>query len=144
MRSINSISGAQAIAIAAYAWWMSVRKAEVRRWVDEWLGTLQPDSLLDRTDMAVGTRFLGDDLGALRQLSDDLSADPAISFLLDFAVKNPGGSWLTDRGKATTYVGTLLAEDVGRHVKRTGWFDRNKAAIEAEKRRLKTVKRTLP
>jgi hypothetical protein len=136
------VTGPQAIVTAIYAWWLDRRGSWLREQIEVWLAELKPDSLLNQTRSVVGNHFLDCHYSVELKLSEDMTADPTINFMMDFiTTQSPSrtrwSGWT--REHALQFIRLQLAEDIGQIVKQTGWFDRNKVAISSEKRRLQAV-----
>lgn len=135
MRSINtnSISGPAAVMTAMLSWWTSQAGLQAR--VGAWLEGQQPTVFLDRTDQKVGERVMQELLLEHEFWAAVDSADP-LRFMSEMCRVH-------QLGYQRTYVQTELHGEVGRIVKESGWFEKNRREINREKERLKAVRQVM-
>lgn len=146
MRAIhsNSITGPEAICVAAFAWWWGSHGDGVLRLTEDWLKEAGPTALMDRTDYKVGETVLQGVPGIAEGMMRELFNAPGVSEMLAHAALEwPSPSKKAALAEVKDFLRTQLRAEVGQMVLKTGWFDRNKRAIEAEKRRLRTVRSVL-
>ena len=135
MRSINtnSISGPAAVMTAMLSWWTSQAGLQAR--VGAWLEGQQPTVFLDRTDQKVGERVM-QELLLEQEFWKDVGECGPLSFMAEMCREH-------QLGYQRTYVQTELHGEVGRIVKESGWFEKNRREINREKERLKAVRQVM-
>jgi hypothetical protein len=135
MRSINtnSISGPAAVMTAMLSWWTSQAGLPAR--ISAWLEGQEPTVFLNRTDQKVGERVMQELLLEHEFWAAVDSADP-LRFMSEMCRVH-------QLGYQRTYVQTELHGEVGRIVKESGWFEKNRREINREKERLKAVRQVM-
>lgn len=135
MRSINtnSINGPAAIMTAMLSWWASQAGLPAR--VAAWLEGQEPTVFLDRTDHKVGERVM-QELLLEQEFWAAVDSQEPLRHMAAMAREHQGKYH-------REYVQSELRGEVGRIVKETGWFDRNKREINREKERLKAVRQVM-
>lgn len=128
--SAQSTSGPEGAGVSVLAWFLSTANLDER--VRAWLEGKEPAFITDRTDRGCGARVL-EELPLEEELWAAVAGDPGIAFVVQYA--------LGSRGR--DYFRRDLETEAGLALKRTGWFDRNEAAVRREKDKLKAVRKVM-
>ena len=109
--------------------------------IQTWFGTLEPDALLDRTPHVLGTAFREARPELFQQAWDQVMSFEPVAYMIGLAAKYWEGSGHPKRLDQVQEVFIYqLVLEVGERISKSDWFEKNKTAINAEKKRLKTIR----
>ena len=133
MRSIGASSTQvyEGLCIALVNWWVEKKSPYTR--VLEWLSAQEPDVFVTKNEFTIGLKIL-ENIPFHKEFFRDLENDGCASSIFRTATSIRAESNFRER------IVTELAERFGVVVKDSGWFDKNRLAIERTKRQTKVVK----